>query len=63
MGIMTKIQHKIFLLNAVNNAVAQQRFEGITTSKEVVDDLKDVAEGRLGISDVIKNIRTRHQNV
>lgn len=60
---MTKIQHKIFLLNAVNNAVAQQRFEGITTSKEVVDDLKDVAEGRLGISDVIKNIRTRHQNV
>ena len=46
-------------LNAVENAVAQQRLEGLEPSKELVADLQRVAQGEITISEVIGNIGKR----
>ena len=60
--VTTTTQPKAFLKHAINNAVAQQRFEGLTTSQAVISDLERFAEGQLSIDDVIKNIGKRYQN-
>jgi hypothetical protein len=49
--------HKTFILNAI----AQQRFEGLTVSKETINDLIKFSKGQLTIDNVISNITTRYQ--
>lgn len=51
-----------FLIRALDNAIAQQRFEGLLPSKEVIEDLKHVINGQLTIDDVIANIGRRYHD-
>ncbi len=47
---------------AVENAVAQQRLEGLEPSQAVVFDLERAARGEISINDVIANIGKRFRN-
>lgn len=42
-------------LKAVENAVAQQRLEGLEVPPEVIEDLKRAARGEIDIADGIRN--------
>jgi hypothetical protein len=44
---------------AIENAIAQQRLEGLEPSKEVVSDVHRVARGEITIEDAIANIGKR----
>ena len=44
----------------VKNAIAQQRLEVLTPSREVVSDLERAAHGEITMSEVIANIGKRH---
>jgi len=46
----------------VQNAVAQQRLEGLTPSREVVSDLERAARGEITVREVIANIGKRHRD-
>ena len=46
----------------VQNAIAQQRLEGLTHSREVVNDLERVARGEIPVREVIANIGKRHMD-
>ena len=46
----------------VKNAIAQQRLEGLTPSREVVDDLERAARGEIPVGEVIANIGQRHRD-
>ena len=46
----------------VKNAIAQQRLEGLTPSREVVSDLERAAHGEITVSEVIANISMRHRD-
>lgn len=46
----------------VKNAIAQQRLEGLTPSREVVDDLERAARGEIPVREVIANIGQRHKD-
>jgi len=52
-----------FLSRAIENAVAQQCLEGLHPSKELIDDLEQVASGQLTVETVIANIGKRYKNV
>ncbi|MFZ4699644.1 MAG: antitoxin VbhA family protein [Candidatus Methylumidiphilus sp.] len=45
----------------VKNAIAQQRFEGLMPSREVVSDLERAAYGEITVSEVIANLGKRHR--
>lgn len=47
---------------AVENAVAQQRLEGLEPSRAVVSDLERAARGEISVNDVIANIGKRFRN-
>lgn len=47
---------------AVDNAVAQQRLEGLEPSQAVVSDLELAARGEISVNDVIANIGKRFRN-
>ncbi|MER2529094.1 MAG: antitoxin VbhA family protein [Candidatus Competibacter denitrificans] len=42
-------------LKAVENAVAQQRLEGLEVPPEVIEDMKRAARGEITIADGIRN--------
>lgn len=44
---------------AIENAIAQQRLEGLEPSQEVVSDVHRVARGEITIEDAIANIGKR----
>ena len=44
-----------FKLKAVENAVAQQRLEGLEVPSEVIEDMKRAARGEIDIADGIRN--------
>ncbi len=44
-----------FNLKAVENAVAQQRLEGLEVPSEVIEDMKRAARGEIEIADGIRN--------
>ena len=44
-----------FNLKAVENAVAQQRLEGLEVPPEVIEDMKRAARGEIDIADGIRN--------
>jgi hypothetical protein len=46
----------------VKNAIAQQRLEGLTPSREVVSDLERAAYGEITVCEVIANIGRRHRD-
>jgi hypothetical protein len=46
----------------VKNAIAQQRLEGLTPSREVVSDLERAAHGEISVRKVIANIGKRHSD-
>jgi Antitoxin VbhA len=46
----------------VENAIAQQRLEGLEPSHEVISDLEQVAKGKISIDDVIANIGKRFRD-
>ena len=46
----------------VKNAIAQQRLEGLTPSREVVSDLERAARGEMTVREVIANIGKRHRD-
>lgn len=47
---------------AIENAIAQQRLEGLEPSRAVVDDLERAAHGEISIDDVIANIEKRFRD-
>ena len=47
---------------AVDNAIAQQRLEGLEPSLEVIADLRRAAHGEMAIPEVIANIKKRFRN-
>jgi hypothetical protein len=47
---------------AVENAVAQQRLEGLEPSQAVVTDLERAARGEISVKDMIANIGKRFAN-
>lgn len=47
-----KIRHN---LKALENAVAQQRLEGLEVPPEVIEDIKRAARGEIRIADGIRN--------
>ncbi|MGB2679854.1 MAG: antitoxin VbhA family protein [Candidatus Competibacter sp.] len=52
---MTDEQAIRFNLKAVENAVAQQRLEGLDVPHEVIEDMKRAARGEIEIADGIRN--------
>jgi hypothetical protein len=46
----------------VRNAIAQQRIEGLTPSREVVRDLERAARGEIPVREVVANIGKRHMD-
>ena len=44
---------------AIDNAVANQRLEGLEPDAKTIAELGRVARGELQISDVLNNLRTR----
>lgn len=42
-------------LKAVENAVTQQRFEGLEVLPEMIEDMKRAARGEIDIADGIRN--------
>lgn len=48
-------------MKAVENAIAQQRLEGLEPSAAVVFDLKRAAQGEISVRDVIDNIGKRRE--
>lgn len=46
-------------LKAVENAVAQQRLEGLAVPPDVIEEMKRAARGEIGIEEVIQNIREK----
>lgn len=52
-----------FLSQALENAVAQQHFEGLHPSDALLRDLEQVAAGQMTIQAVIANIGNRYGNV
>ena len=49
-------------LFGVQNVIVQQRLEGLTHSREVVNDLERVAQGKIPVREVIANIGKRHMD-
>lgn len=47
---------------AVENAIAQQRLEGLEPSQAVISDLERAARGEITVKDVIANIGKRFRN-
>lgn len=47
---------------AIENAIAQQRLEGLEPSPEVIADLRRAAQGKMAISEVIANIEKRFRD-
>ena len=46
-------------LKAVENAVAQQRLEGLAVPPDVIEEMKRAARGEIGIEEGIQNIREK----
>ena len=46
-------------LKAVDNAIAQQRLEGLDVPLDVIADLKRAARGEIGIEEGIHNTREK----
>ena len=46
----------------VDNAVAQQRLEGLEPSREVISDLERASRGEVTINEVISNINKRFRD-
>jgi Antitoxin VbhA len=46
-------------LRVVENAIAQQRLEGLEPSSILVADLERVARGEISVQEVIKNLNQR----
>ena len=46
----------------VQNAVAQQRLEGLVSFREVVSDLERAARGEITVRGVVANIGKRHRD-
>jgi phenylalanyl-tRNA synthetase beta subunit len=51
------------LTDALENALAHQRFEGLSPYPETVRDLELVIDGKLTFEDVIANIGSHSRNV
>jgi len=49
-------------LEAAENAIAQQRLEGLEPSPDLISDLERVARGEITLRDVIDNIGRRHRD-
>jgi hypothetical protein len=56
---MTKEEKVNWNLRAVENAIAQQRLEGLEVSADVVEEMKRVARGEIEIEEVIRNTVNR----
>jgi hypothetical protein len=52
-----------FLNRALENAVTQQRFEGLNPSAELIEDLEQVVAGQMTIQTVLANIKKRYTSV
>jgi hypothetical protein len=52
---MSDKQRIIRNLNAVENAVAQQKLEGLEVPQDVVEDMERAARGEIGIEEGIRN--------
>ena len=59
---MPNAQELQWNLEAAQNAIAQQRLEGLTPSADLVLDLERAARGEITVNDVIRNIAKRHQD-
>lgn len=59
---MLNRQEIIRNLAAVENAVAQQRLEGLEVPQETIEDLRRVAHGEINIEEGIKNAYRRFAN-
>ena len=46
----------------VQNVITQLRLEGLTHSREVVNDLERAARGEIPVREVIANIGKRHRD-
>jgi hypothetical protein len=51
------------LRDVLQNAIAQQRFEGLSPSEDVIQDLEQVITGSMTIDIVIANIGKRYRHV
>ena len=51
-----------FYAQAVENSIAQQRFEGLNPSQGIRNDLNNRASGKITSSEVVANIRERIKN-
>jgi Antitoxin VbhA len=51
------------LRDVLQNAIAQQRFEGLSPSDDVIQDLEQVITGSMTIDIVIANIGKRYRHV
>jgi hypothetical protein len=56
---MAKEEQINWNLRAVENAVAQQRLEGLEVPADVVEEMKRVARGEIEIEEVIRNTLRR----
>lgn len=48
---------------ALDNAIAQQKLEGLTVTPETVADLERAARGEISPANVIKNLYARYAHV
>jgi hypothetical protein len=58
-GIKMTDQELAFRLDAINNAVASQRLEGLEADPQAIAELKRAAAGELSVADVIDNVMSR----
>ena len=47
---------------AFDHAIAQQELEGLTVSKDTLDDLRRVSRGEITTADAIRNVHMRLAN-
>ena len=49
-------------LNAVDNALAQQRLEGLDVQPDIIEDMKRAARGEIGLEEGIRNTIKRYNH-
>jgi hypothetical protein len=60
---MTEKQKVSQRLKAVENAVAQQRLEGLAVPPDVVEEMKRAARGEIEIEEGIRNTLRKYRHV
>jgi len=60
--LMSSEQEIQWKLKCAENALAQQRLEGLEPSKESTADLERVARGEISFEEAMENIKRRYSN-